>query len=207
MTEKKTPVSKSAEKRPAKTARPKSSTPAQGAGSDASAPAAAAPRALTSSAQIEAFQLAMRLFHVRQFSDARAKFLVAAEGPERDVAQRARAHAAMCEHRISTPAVTLRSADDYYNYAVALINSRDLSEATRHLEAALLLAPECSHIHYAMALAHALSGNLTPAYDHLRRSIELDPQNRILARRDADFAGVASQPPFDYLLYPDKKSW
>ena len=44
-------------------------------------------------------------------------------------------------------------------------------------------------------------------YENLRRAIELEPRNRIIARQDADFAPLANQPPFDALLYPEKKSW
>ena len=29
----------------------------------------------------------------------------------------------------------------------------------------------------------------------------------MIARQDADFAHLANQPPFDSLLYPEKKSW
>ena len=42
---------------------------------------------------------------------------------------------------------------------------------------------------------------------HLKRAIELEPRNRIVARQDADFAHLATQAPFDSLLYPEKKGW
>jgi hypothetical protein len=41
----------------------------------------------------------------------------------------------------------------------------------------------------------------------LRRAIELEPRNRIIARQDHDFGPLAHQPPFDALLYPEKKGW
>ena len=38
----------------------------------------------------------------------------------------------------------------------------------------------------------------------LKRAIEIQPRNRIAARQDADFAGIANQSPLDRLLYPEK---
>ena len=161
----------------------------------------------TAARQLASFEAAMKLFHARKMQEARGQFQAAAEGPERDVAQRARLHISMCDRRLQQTTVTLKSAEDYYNYGVALINARNVSEARTHLEKALAMAPGTDHIHYALALAQALSGDSANAYDNLRRAIELEPRNRIMARQDADFAPLANQPPFDVLLYPEKKGW
>jgi tetratricopeptide (TPR) repeat protein len=149
----------------------------------------------------------MKLFHTRQFKEARDLFALAARGPERDVANRSRLHLAMCERRLEQVIVTLGSAEDYYNYGVALINSRNLPEARTHLEKALELSPAADHVHYALALAQALAGDVSNAQIHLKRAIELEPRNRLIARQDADFAALANQPPYDALIYPEKKSW
>jgi len=149
----------------------------------------------------------MRLFHARQLEQARSLFVQAAGGPERDVAQRAGLHIAMCDRRLQRVAVHLKSAEDYYNYAIALINQRRLGEAREHLAQALGLAPGSEHIHYALAAALALGGDAAGAYENLKRAIELEPRNRIMARQDADFSSIAGQPPFDALLYPEKKSY
>jgi len=70
-----------------------------------------------------------------------------------------------------------------------------------------MLSPQSDHIHYAMALAKALSGDLYGAHRHLERAIELEPRNRLAARQDADFAPFAGQPPLDGLLFPEKHGW
>ena len=59
----------------------------------------------------------------------------------------------------------------------------------------------------ALALAQALSGDVASAYDHLKRAIELEPRNRLIARQDADFAPIVNQQPFHSLIYPEKKTW
>jgi len=205
---KKTAAPKGTERRMTK---PQASTPPK-----PSEPARAAPHApeaaaavLPSSAQnqLKSFEAAVKLFHARKFREARELFVTATHGPERDVAQRARLHIAMCERRLEKPPVTLGSADECYNYGVALINTRSLAEARAHLQRGLEMAPDADHIHYALALAHALGGDSARAFDSLKRAIELEPRNRLIARQDADFAPIANQPPLDALLYPEKKGW
>jgi tetratricopeptide (TPR) repeat protein len=156
-------------------------------------------------AQFSSFEAGMKLFHTRNLTEARLLFEQAARGPERDVAERARLNVVMCDRRLQTgPAVTLGCAEDYYTYGVALINTRSLTEACVHLEKGVCLAPDADHIHYALALANALSGDLSGALEHLARAIELDPRNRLHARKDADLMPLAHQPPFHALLYPEK---
>lgn len=169
--------------------------------------AAAAAAAASSPNQFGSFEAAMKLFHARQFKEARDLFVEASGGPERDVANRARLHIAMCDRRLQQATVNLGSAEDNYNYGVALINSRNLAEARAHLEKALEMSPGADHIHYALALAQALAGDLNNAQQNLKRAIELEPRNRLIARQDADFAPLANLPPFDTLIYPEKKSW
>ena len=168
---------------------------------------AAAPRPPDSQRQLAAFEAAMRLFHARNLKEARDLFAQASAGPERDVAQRARLHIAMCDRRLEQAPVSLGSAEDYYNYGIALFNARNVTAAVEHLEIALRMAPASDHIHYALGLAQALAGDLNGAYGNLKRAIELEPRNRSAARQDADIAHLTGQPPFEGLLYPEKKAW
>src|SRR5450756_208323 len=157
-------------------------------------PTAEASRAALALTQLAAFEAAMKLFHARQFTEARVFFRQAAAGAERDVAQRAQLHIAMCDRRLQQTTVSFATAEECYNYGVALINARNVVEARTHLEKALAIAPGSDHIHYALALAQALSGDLANAQENLRRAIELEPRNRMIARQDADFAPLATRP-------------
>lgn len=153
---------------------------------------------------MECFESAMRLFHARKFAEARELFGKAAEGPSREIAHKAKLQRSMCEQRLSDGDAVCKSAEDHYNYAVALINSRELNKAKKHLVTALNLDGNADHVLYALALCLGLSGDLDGAYENLKRAIELQPRNRIAARQDTDFATFAGQPPLDGLLYPDK---
>jgi len=205
---KKSPAAKTTEGRMSK---PQGTKPAKSSGPQRSVTtrdaAVAVAQPLDAAKQLSSFEAAMKLFHTRKLKEARELFDIAASGPERDVAQRSRLHIVMCDQRLEQAAVKFGSAEDYYNYGIALINARKAAEARAHLEKALQMAPGTEHIHYALALAQALSGDLASAHDNLKRAIDLEPRNRIMARQDADFAPLAHQPPFDVLLYPDKKGW
>jgi len=171
------------------------------------APKTVALRGANALTQLAAYEAAMKLFHTRQLAEARVLFQRAAAGTERDVAQRAQLHIAMCDRRLERTAVNFGTAEECYNYGVALLNARNAPEARTHLEKALAIAPGSEHIHYALALAQGLSGDLAGAHENLRRAIELEPRNRVLARQDADFAPLAAQASFRSLLYPEKKAW
>ena len=165
--------------------------------------AAAPPSA---SSQMESFQEGMRLFHVRQFEQAREFFMQAMRGPDRAVAHRAGLHVSMCERRLQAQTVVLNTPEEHYNYAVTLMNARDLAPAQRHLRAALDADPSADHVLYALAACQCLGGDLQQAYENLKRAIDLQPRNRLAARQDPDFAAAADHQAFTRLLYPDKKS-
>jgi tetratricopeptide (TPR) repeat protein len=193
---------------------PKPVKPSSPVRSAASEPAHASPAVREAAAaktqpvtQRGSFEAAMKLFHARKMREARELFVRASQGPERDVAQRAQIHMAMCDRRLEQPPMTLSSGEDYYNYGVALINTHKAAEARVQLEKALEISPGAEHIHYALALAQALSGDPINAYANLKRAIELEPRNRLIARQDTDFAPLANQPPFDSLLFPERNAW
>jgi len=210
MPEKKKPaVEKGPEKRMSKPQAPKPVKPSvRGTAGTGAAVAPGQSHPSSSQTQLSNFEAAMKLFHSRNLKEAGELFQLAAAGPECDVANRATLHLSMCNQRLQQHApVNLGSSEEYYNYGVAVLNTRNAAEARTHLEKALQMSPGADHILYALALAQAMGGDYESAYDNLKRAIELEPRNRSLARQEADFAHLASQPPFDGLLYPEKKGW
>lgn len=166
--------------------------------------AAAEARAAAQQAQLKSFEQAVRLFHTRKFSEAREAFGKATGGPNREMAHNAELHIRMCDRRLEKAVVDLKTAEERYNYGVAMINARNLGEAQQHLESALKLEPRADHILYALALCKCLVGDMEGGYENLKRAIDLDPRNRISARQDADFAAFTNHPQMQQLLYPDK---
>jgi tetratricopeptide (TPR) repeat protein len=169
------------------------------------APEGAAPaEAMDGAEQARAFEAAITLFHRARFASAKELFEKAARGPSREMSHTALLHSRMCDRRIAGAAQTPKTAEEHYNYAVALMNQRRIEAAEQHLRQALAEAPDNDHLYYVLALCRGLGGDLAGACVHMRRAIELQPRNRIMARNDPDFAEIGQQPPLQELLYPEK---
>jgi len=140
-------------------------------------------------------------FQAREFQKAKPLFDKAAEGPLSEMAHAARLHSRMCEARLARVEAIPESPEDRYNYAVTLINRRDLEAAETHLRSALSQEPLADHIYYALALCRGLRGDFQGASVHLKRAIELQPRNRITARNDPDFAEINRHPAVRTLLF------
>ena len=165
---------------------------------------AVAPKSPELDRQQQTYEEAMRLFHAKKFDRAAALFEKATEGPNRTLAHHAQVHSQICKKRLRPPEVELKTVEDHYNYAITMINARHLKEAAQHLDLALRMAPQADHLYYALAAAEALQGNPQAAYEKLKKAIDLQPRNRILARGDADFAGILGYPPLASLLQIDR---
>lgn len=203
---KKIPMAKSSEKRnlqePSPGPQAQNGQSGRGAAGAKATPAAAPDPARS---QMESFEEGMRQFHARNFQQARDYFQQAMRGPDRAVTHRAGLHARMCEQRLEHAGLVLNTPEEHYNYAITLINSRDLAGAQKHLRAALAGDSTAEHVWYALAACQSLGGDLQAAYENLKRAIDLQPRNRLAARQDPDFAALAEHPAFARLVYPDKK--
>jgi tetratricopeptide (TPR) repeat protein len=154
-------------------------------------------------AAVKSFEIAARAFRKRNYAKAKEIFGRLVNGEVRDVAERARIHLRLCEQKLSRPAPARRGAEDYYNLGVAALNARDLGAAIESLSKADKLKPNQEHVRYALAAAHALQGNADSALEHLKAALTLRPANRIQARYDEDFQGLADEPRFKRLVYPE----
>ncbi|HEY3443851.1 MAG TPA: hypothetical protein VGK29_24060 [Paludibaculum sp.] len=141
----------------------------------------------------ELFARAMKDFHRGDFQKAAALFQQAATGPLLGVNESAQMYLRMCQQRVSQSTVELKTPEDYYNYAVGLINARKYREARESLETAVSAGPQ-PHFCYALALVEGHLGSMDVAASHLRHAIQMDPALRGLARSDPDFAPLLHHP-------------
>jgi len=149
---------------------------------------------------MRAFEKAMGLFHKGDFAKAREAFLASAGGPNRDMGHTAQMHIRMCERRLSKSPLEPKTSEDHYNYAVTLMNRGQFQEAEEQFRKSLAGHESADYIHYALALCCGLRGNMEAAAAHLKRAIELRPQNRMIARNDPDFMAIASHSPLRDIL-------
>jgi tetratricopeptide (TPR) repeat protein len=145
--------------------------------------------------QLKAYEQAIHLFSQRKLKEARAGFLEATKGPAHHISDKARSYTQVCERRLSTAEVKLTSAEDHFNYGVERLNARDIDTAKHHLGRALSMDPEADHVLYTLALCCGIAGDGTAACENLKRAIDLEPRNRILARQDPEFSALATQFP------------
>lgn len=153
-------------------------------------------------AVLKDFAAAVRYFRKKNYEKAVPLFKKAAAGPVHEIADRARVHLRFCESRRrheSRP----KSAEGYYARGVAALNCRDFDRALQYLTKSDEMIPNQEYIHYALAAAYGLRGDADDAVNHLEKAIKLRPQNRVQARHDEDFEGLAGDPRFTRLLGAD----
>jgi tetratricopeptide (TPR) repeat protein len=150
---------------------------------------------------IRNFEIAVRAFQKQNYGKAAEIFEKLAHSDTREVAERAQLHLRLIRQRTGRP-VPPKSAEDLYAMGIACLNVRQLGEAVEHLSKANRLKPNQDHVHYALAVSHALGGNADAAFAHLETAFSLRPENRIHARRDEDFQGLLADPRFRRLVSP-----
>lgn len=156
---------------------------------------------LDGKAQTELFAQATKRFAKGDYAGAKAMFDQAATGPQLSVCESARMYARICEQRLDQVKPVLQTAEDYYTYAVAMINGRRFDEAMIHLQKALsMTGGDGPHVRYALALASGLEGDAPGAAAHLQKAVEMDPSLRAFARSDADFQPLLRDPVIGQVL-------
>jgi hypothetical protein len=154
--------------------------------------------------QLKLYEQAVQLFAQRKWDEARARFVEVASGPAPHISDKARSYAQICERRTNSSEVKPATAEDHFNYGVERLNARDVEQAMVHLGRALSMKPDADHVLYTMALCCGFAGDGNGACENLKRAIDLEPRNRILARQDPEFTALASQfPGLRAILTPD----
>ncbi len=153
------------------------------------------------SSALRNFDTASRFFRKQEYQKAKEIFEKLAATAPPELAERAGLHLRLCQSRMRRPGPLPKTAADCYVMGVAELNSRNLDSAIGHLGRADKLEPEREDVHYALAAAHALQGNLEEALTHVRVTVALRPANSFQIRQDEDFASLVDDPRFRELLY------
>ena len=151
---------------------------------------------------IKHFETGVRAFQKQNYGKAAEIFEKLVDSDARDIAERAHVHLRLCRQRTTRQTPSPKSAEEHYALGVAFLNARHLELAVEQLSKANKLKPNLDHVRYALAVSHALRGNSDEAFAHLEAAFALRSENRIYARRDEDFQGLANDPRFRRLVYP-----
>jgi tetratricopeptide (TPR) repeat protein len=105
---------------------------------------------------------------------------------EKELHERVRLYLNVCQrHASPQPKAPLTIGERLYASTLA-INGGRYDEAISHLRLVRDEDPDNDHALYMLAVAHAQRGEHAQALAHLERSIALNPENRAMARQDAD---------------------
>jgi tetratricopeptide (TPR) repeat protein len=117
---------------------------------------------------------------------------------EKELVDRSRVYLAICA-RQRQAAEPLTEPEDFYYAAVLEKNRGNVIDAIEHLKRAARKNGG-GKVDFLLACCYSQTGDHETALDHLKRAIEEDQRNRILARHDSDFDSVRDSPGFQELL-------
>jgi tetratricopeptide (TPR) repeat protein len=160
------------------------------------------PRRQVASAVLRAFEHAVKVFHRRQFAEAKSLFesLHHRYPEEMEINARAQTYIHVCHQKLARPPASPRDADELYDRGVVALNIGDFTQARTFFEKALRLRPDAPHVLYSLAATHAQAGAPDQALDYLTRSIQMQPRFRTQAMNDVDFSGLREDKRFMELL-------
>ena len=105
---------------------------------------------------------------------------------EKELHERARLYLNVCERQVASRAAAPKSPEERIFAATVAFNAGDYDEALTHLRAVTKDAPDHDHALYMLAAVLALREEPDEAVPALLRAIELNPENRAMARHDPD---------------------
>lgn len=143
---------------------------------------------------VELYERAMVALQRRELRVATTRFqkLISEFPEERELHERSQRYLEICE-RHKVPAPIPETLEERVYAATLALNAGSEQEALQHLEAALVEAPDSEQVQYMLAVAWAAAGDSSTAITHLTRAIELNPDNRFLARYEASFEALHDQ--------------
>ena len=168
--------------------------------------AAAKERRARSLRAMKLYESGITEMHKRKFSLAAEKFrqVISDYPEERELHERARLYIVVCKRETAPRASEPETVGQRIYAATLALNAGSIDEALRHLDAAVRDEPDSAHVHYMLAVAHALANQAEPAVAHLERAISLNADNRLLASQEPDFQSLHEDEHFQRLTASDE---
>ena len=169
----------------------------------------APPRKPTFYEAIALYETGVRALQKHDFDSAATSFrAVVQQYPgERELLERARLYLRVCERETAQRPAGPQSAQERVYAATMALNAGDSETALSHLQRAIDQDPNSDHAHYILAVALSARAKKDDALRHLRRAVELNPENRVLALQDEDLEALRHHEGFHAVLdSPDGSS-
>jgi tetratricopeptide (TPR) repeat protein len=151
---------------------------------------------------MEVYERGVTALQLRKYAEA-TKLLQAvidAYPEEKELHERAQVYLNVCRRQALPLDATPKTFEERVYAATLAINAGAYDDGLGRLEALAGESPDNDHVHFMLAVARSLRGEPDKAWPHLQRAIELNPENRFLARQDADLEVLRRDPQFRQLI-------
>ena len=152
---------------------------------------------------IQHYQAALQLLQQAKFDKALVAFEKLLGSAPPALAERCRMYLTACHRQLDKSKLEFSTPEEQYDYAVSLLNTDYYEEAREQFSAILVTHPAADFALYGLAIVDAITGQVEECLEHLSRSIDANPRNRLQARTDSDFQSMVDDPRFTELLYPE----
>lgn len=106
---------------------------------------------------------------------------------EKELNERVRLYLNVCHKHVTPREPAPKTVHERLYASTLALNGGRYDEAISHLRLVRDEDPDNDYALYMLGVAHAQRGEHAEALVHLERAIAINPDNRALARRDADF--------------------
>lgn len=151
---------------------------------------------------LRAFEQAVKVFNLREFSEAKMMFeeLQQRYHQEVEIIARSQTYIQVCKVRLANNRALPRNADEFYDRGVVALNIGNFVQARTLFEKALKLRPGDSYTLYSLAATHAQAGSTDQALTYLKQAVQKQPRLRQQALNDTDFSPLKKDRRFLELL-------
>ena len=167
-----------------------------------SSPSAAPPRRTTYFEAVALYERGLEALQRHDYQTAAGllESVLRTYPEEKELHERVRLYLNICQRHVAPREAAPQTVEERLYASTLAINGGRYDEAISHLRLVRDEDPDNDHALYTLAVAHAQRGEHAEAIAHLERAIALNPENRVLARRDPDLEPLREDEAFRMAL-------
>lgn len=137
---------------------------------------------------VSLYERGMQALQAKRYREAAEtlKAVIARFPEEKELHERAQLYIRVCERQLTPLDSTPKTPEERVYAATLAINAGQVDRAIALLSAALQQDSENDPAEYMLGVAFSLKGDLGSALSHIKRALELNPDNRELVRKEPD---------------------
>jgi tetratricopeptide (TPR) repeat protein len=141
---------------------------------------------------VELFERGLGALQAQEYDKAARIFRAVVDQfpEEKELLERVRLYLNVCSRQTVPLDSTPRNLGEKVYAATLAINAANFVEAVRLLREVEQKDSGHEHAQYMLAVAYTQLGDTARATRHLRKAVDLNPENRVLARRDPDLEAL-----------------